>query len=83
MIIYSDDPRGIKQAMAEELEKNPNAQIHLKKAKNKPVQGVIVEGGCSSESLPEIAEEFYAPDAISLPNIKKKKTSNKPVEGDE
>ena len=36
MIIYSDDPRGIKEALRQEREKDPSASIHLKKAKEKP-----------------------------------------------
>lgn len=36
MIIYSDDPRGIKEALRQEREKDPSASIQLKKAKEKP-----------------------------------------------
>ena len=46
MIIYSDDPRGIKHAMAEELEKNPGVQIHLKNAAFRP-----------TEASPDVLEE--------------------------
>ena len=49
MIIYSNDPRGIKQAMAEELEKNPNAQIQLKKA---PKVELVKDG----DDLPEVTK---------------------------
>lgn len=53
MIIYSDDPRGVHQAIKEELKKDPNAQIQLKRAENRIAVYSVVEA--STEVLDDRA----------------------------
>jgi len=65
-VIYSNDPRGVHQAIKEELKKDPNAQIQLKKAPK------IIKKEIEVFDEDDVLTEYIEEKPVKKTNIKKK-----------